>query len=213
MPLYNSSDELASLVEPSRTAVIVVDVQRRFTSRPKWPALDEVLPRMQRFIGEAKRAGALIVHIQAVQNDEQYTENWQRQLPASNRENAAPGSEPSQFHPGFEPEPDDLHFTKPRYSSFVGTDLESKLRQRGIRTVVVLGLTTDVCVSSTARDAFQLDFQTITLGDCTAEATQARHDSGLATLAANFGAVASSDEIIAAWNPSAVPIASAGVRI
>jgi nicotinamidase-related amidase len=167
MPLYNSSDELASLVEPSRTAVIVVDVQRRFTSRPKWPALDEVLPRMQRFIGEAKRAGALIVHIQAVQNDEQYTENWQRQLPASNRENAAPGSEPSQFHPGFEPEPDDL----------------------------------------------QLDFQTITLGDCTAEATQARHDSGLATLAANFGAVASSDEIIAAWNPSPVPIASAGVSI
>jgi ureidoacrylate peracid hydrolase len=200
MPLYTSSEELASLVEPSRTAVIVVDVQQMFTSRPQWPALDAVLPRMQRFIGEAKRAGALIVRVQNVIPDEQYTENWQRQYPAFVREALAPGSKLSQFHPGFEPEPDDLHVTKPRYSSFVGTDLESKLTKRGVRTVVVLGLTTDVCVSSTARDAFQLDFPTITVGDCTAGASQARHESGLATLAATFGAVTTSDEIMAAWH-------------
>ena len=42
---------------------------------------------------------------------------------------------------------------KQRYSGFVGTELAALLRERGIRTVVLVGLTTDVCVSSAARDA------------------------------------------------------------
>jgi nicotinamidase-related amidase len=50
-------------------------------------------------------------------------------------------------------------------------------------------LATDACVSSTSRDAFQREFHVVTLSDCTAKVTQARHESGLATLAANFGLV------------------------
>ena len=81
----------------------------------------------------------------------------------------------------------------------MGTDLAALLRARGIRTVVLVGLTTDVCVGSTARDAFHHEFHTVTLSDCTAEKTLARHESGLATLAANFGRVCTSEEVLAAW--------------
>ena len=103
------------------------------------------------------------------------------------------------FAPGFEPEPDDLVVIKQRYSGFVGTELAALLRDRGIRTVVLVGLTTDVCVGSTARDAFHHEFHTVTLADCTAEQTLARYESGLATLAANFGRVCTSEEVLAAW--------------
>ena len=67
--------------------------------------------------------------------------------------------------------------------------------------MVVGGLTTDVCVSSTARDAFQREYHVVTLADCTAELTQARHESGLQTLAANFGVVFTSDEVAPRWSP------------
>jgi ureidoacrylate peracid hydrolase len=65
--------------------------------------------------------------------------------------------------------------------------------------VVLVGLTTDICVSSTARDAFHNEFHTVTLADCTAEQTLARHESGLASLAACFGRVCTSDDILAVW--------------
>ena len=89
--------------------------------------------------------------------------------------------------------------TKPRYSAFFATPLETILRSRGIRTVLVGGLTTDVCVSSTSRDLLQREFYVVTLSDCTAELTQARHESGLATLAAKFGLACSSAEVLDAW--------------
>jgi nicotinamidase-related amidase len=103
------------------------------------------------------------------------------------------------FAPGFEPGPDDLIVVKTRYSGFVGTDLAAQLRARGIRTVVLVGLTTDICVSTTARDAFHHEFHTVTLSDCTAEQTLARHEAGLASLAANFGRVCTSEDVLAAW--------------
>jgi ureidoacrylate peracid hydrolase len=65
--------------------------------------------------------------------------------------------------------------------------------------VVAAGLTTDVCVGSTVRDAFQRDFYVITLADCCAEMTLTRHEAALATLADNFGTVCSSTELLAIW--------------
>lgn len=117
-----------------------------------------------------------------------------------------PDEDGATFHPGFEPRPGDLHVTKHRYSAFFGTTLDSILRSRGIRTVVVAGLTTDVCVGSTARDAFQHEYNVITLSDCTAELTQARHESGLQTLAANFGMVRTSEDVAQCWSPLTGPV-------
>ena len=82
----------------------------------------------------------------------------------------------------------------------MGTDLAALLRSQGVRTVVLVGLTTDICVGSTARDAFHHEFHTVTLSDCTAERTLERHEAGLATLAACFGQVRTSEEVLAAWS-------------
>jgi nicotinamidase-related amidase len=63
---------------------------------------------------------------------------------------------------------------KTRYSGFYGTDLDTVLRGRGVRSLVVTGWTTSVCVESTIRDAFVRDYRCILVEDCAAEPDGAR---------------------------------------
>ncbi len=201
--------EWSELLDPQMTAVLVVDVQKWFTRArpaPMFPPLEGVLPRLQRFVDRAADAGVLIIRIQNVIPEETYSEVWRRQFRAGwgGKSPLGPEEEGAKFHPGFEPRPGELHVTKHRYSAFFGTTLDAILRSRGIRTVIVAGLTTDVCVSSTARDAFQREYNVVTLADCTAELTQARHESGLQTLAANFGVVRTAEDVVQQWSPQLV---------
>ena len=68
------------------------------------------------------------------------------------------------------PHPNDLVVNKTRYSGFYGTPLDSMLRTRGIRTLFFAGIATNVCVESTLRDAFFLDYWPILLSDATMQA-------------------------------------------
>jgi nicotinamidase-related amidase len=76
--------------------------------------------------------------------------------------------------PGFEikdaakPHPDEPVIQKDVNSAFIGTDLEARLKQSGLKTVVLIGLTTDHCVSTTARMAGNLHFDTYVVADATA---------------------------------------------
>ena len=110
---------LAALASPQHTAVLVVDVQPMFTAMPLVPALDEVLPRLQRFLAAARAAGVPRVFIRHVIPEERWTEVWQRQHGGHVRPNGstlkadiAPDSPVSIFAPGFEPGPDDLVVVK-----------------------------------------------------------------------------------------------------
>src|SRR5262245_1551360 len=143
-------DDLPALVDPRHTAVLVVDVQKWFTRQrptPLFPPLDDVLPRLRWVVEQARAAGVPVVRIRAVIGDDTYSEVWRRQFRAGwgSASPLEPGAEGAEFHPGFEPQPGDIVVTKHRYSAFLGTPLESILRARGVRTVVVGGLTTDVC--------------------------------------------------------------------
>ena len=133
---------------------------------------------------------------------------WRRQFPSLDEAWLGPGTPNVDYEPGFEPLKGDVVVTKPRYSAFVGTPLEAILRAREVSTVVVAGLTTDVCVGSTARDAFQRDLNVITLADCCAEMTQPRHESALATLADTFGIVCISTELLAFWRSPGSTVAT-----
>jgi nicotinamidase-related amidase len=202
----NARDSLASLVAPQHTAVLVVDVQPMFTAMPLSPPLPEVLPRLRRFLDAARNAGVPRVFIRHIIPEERWTEVWQDQHGDGAKAALAPDSPLITFDPAFEPEPDDLTVVKQRYSGFVGTELAELLNERGIRTVVLVGLTTDICVSSTARDAFHHEFHTVTLSDCTAEQTLERHEAGLASLAACFGRVCTSAEVLDTWLARIVPV-------
>jgi ureidoacrylate peracid hydrolase len=67
------------------------------------------------------------------------------------------------------PQPDDVVMYKPRFSGFYRTDLDAVLARLGVRTLIVTGCTTSICVDSTVRDAMFRDYSCAVLSDCTAE--------------------------------------------
>jgi ureidoacrylate peracid hydrolase len=191
---------IGALAVPQHTAVLLIDVQEAFTSLPGlFPTVTDVLSRLRTFLDVARATGVLVVHARLVIPRDAYSMNWQRQFAGSFRAAMAPGAAATAFAEGFEPRAEEVLITKHRYSAFYGTPLASVLRTRGIRTVILGGLTTDVCVGSTARDAYQEDFQVVTLADGTAEVTRAQHEAALATLEMNFGIVCSAEDVVAAW--------------
>jgi len=68
------------------------------------------------------------------------------------------------------PHPGDLIITKTRYSGFAGTSLDSQLRALGIRYLFFTGIATNVCVESTLRDSYFLEYWPVLLADCSLQA-------------------------------------------
>jgi ureidoacrylate peracid hydrolase len=87
---------------------------------------------------------------------------------------------------------------KTRYSTFVGTDFAERLADLGVDTLVVCGVTTEICVESTIRDAFARDIRVLVPSDATAAADTQRHEDALRVIAYGFGTVTTVDELAAA---------------
>jgi ureidoacrylate peracid hydrolase len=97
------------------------------------------------------------------------------------------------------PAPGELIIHKHRYSAFKGTDLDMVLRARNIKTVITTEVSTNVCVESTLRDAFETGYYVCIPSDATASWDMSLHKSTLQTVTHRFGLVTTTEEIEAIW--------------
>lgn len=97
------------------------------------------------------------------------------------------------------PAPSEIVIEKLGFSAFFGTPLDSTLRRLAVRQLVLVGVTTSICVESTARDAVQHGFRVCVVADATAEWEPTRHERALEQLVYAFARVIRLDELIAAW--------------
>jgi nicotinamidase-related amidase len=101
-----------------------------------------------------------------------------------------------------QPVPGEPVIDKPGYGAFYQTDLDIILRNAGIRTLVFTGVTTNVCVQSTLREAVDRGYECITLDDCCATSDMPLHDATMAMIRDEgdiFGRVMSSNELLESW--------------
>ena len=95
------------------------------------------------------------------------------------------------------PDPDDPVVDKFGYGSFHGTELDEHLRARGIRSLVIAGTVTQICVEETAREAFHHGYRTTVVADAVSSYAPHLHAATLENFALKFGWVADADAVLA----------------
>lgn len=179
-------------ITPAQTALIVVDMQNAYASPGGY--LDEagfdiggaagVIEKIRATVEAARAAGVLVVFFQNGW-DAGYAEaggpgspNWwksnalktMRARPELDGKLLAKGTWDYALVDALQPQPGDIVIEKPRYSAFYNTPLDSMLRARGVRTLAFCGIATNVCVESTLRDGFFLEYFGVLLEDATHQA-------------------------------------------
>jgi len=197
---------LGELVQPSTSAVIVVDVQNDFCE-PEGAAAKggsdtsaalAMIPRLQKLLDAARAHGANVIFIQTIHEPSTDSEVWLGRKKDPTKKNCVKGTWGAEFT-GIAPKPGEPVVIKHRYSAFLNTRLDSVLRTLKVENILVTGVATNVCVESTARHGYMLDYNVVFVGDCAAAYDQEAHDMTLFVHRKNFGLVATADEIMAAW--------------
>jgi nicotinamidase-related amidase len=158
-------------VVPAKTALINIDMQNCFVEKsplaaPRGP---EILPRINQLADACRKAGVLVIHtIHVVRPDGSNTGVMGEIIPAVAAGVINKGNPQAELHPAIVVGPNDIILEKPRYGAFTGTDLEMILRNKGIDTVIITGICTNVCCETTAREANMRDFHVFFISDATA---------------------------------------------
>jgi nicotinamidase-related amidase len=186
---------------PPATALVVIDVQQGFDD-PVWGTRNnpDAEARIAGLLAAWRESGRPVV---IVQHDS-----------ASPASPLRPGQPGNDLKPAVRPRPGELHYRKRVNSALIGTTLGADLRALGVESVVITGLVTNHCVSTTARMAANLGFRTIVVSDATATfdtagpdgrrwSAQEMHDMELAALHGEFAEVAAGAEVVAALEAAA----------
>jgi nicotinamidase-related amidase len=158
-------------VKLESTALVNVDMQNCFVENSPFaaPRAQEILPRINRLAEVCRRNGALVIHtLHVVRSDGSNIGVMGEIIPAVREGVISKGNPQAELHHGVVVEHDDITLEKPRYGAFHGTDLELILRDRGIDTLIITGIATNVCCETTAREAAVRDFHVFFLSDATA---------------------------------------------
>jgi len=160
-----------------KPAIIVVDMLKdTFKEGSQLPITQEarqILPNLQRLLKESRGKGFPIVYACDSFLKEDFIFKGKIKF------YSLQGTEGAEVVEGLKPERTDVVLRKRRFSAFFGTDLEKRLRKQGIDTIVVTGITTEVCVLTTAMDGLCHDFYVILLEDCSASHSQEKHQACL----------------------------------
>jgi nicotinamidase-related amidase len=206
---------------PDTTALIVIDMQRDFLDPGGYIAqsgvdvrvLRAAIPNVARLLAAARSAGIRVIHTREGHRPDLADLN-----PAKARRAAGVGAAIGsrgplgrllvRGEPGhgiideLAPLPAEVVIDKPGFGAFYATDLELVLRAWGITGLTLAGVTTDICVHSTLREAVDRGFDCQTVGDACAAADPALHTAMLGCISGEggiLGRVVSTAQIVATW--------------
>lgn len=209
---------LLDALTPARTALLVIDMQRDFLVPEGYAAqagldiapLAATIRPIGKLLAVARTAGLLIVHTREGHVPD-LSDCPPYKLKRSRRAGAEIGSKGPlgrllvrgeaghDFVEALRPLEQEIVIDKPGYSAFAHTGLQHVLITRGIDTLIMTGVTTEVCVSSTLRAAIDLGYRCITVSDACASSSAALHKAALDMIGVEggiFGEIATTAEVV-----------------
>ncbi|HMJ77793.1 MAG TPA: cysteine hydrolase [Iamia sp.] len=200
--------DLADLVRSDRCAVVTSEIQSGVVgSRSALPdlaaAAGPMITAVARLCAAARSADVVVVHGTAARRADGRGSNTNARLFAGVRKSPVallPGSPEATVVPELGPEPSDIVLTRLHgLSPMAGTDLDAVLRNLGVTTIVVTGVSVNIAVTNLVMDAVNAGYQVVVPRDGVTGIPQAYADAVLDGTVALLATLTTVDEIIAAW--------------
>ncbi|WP_299008005.1 isochorismatase family cysteine hydrolase [uncultured Caulobacter sp.] len=205
------TDDLKAWIAPTRTAVLIVDMQVDFASPDgalatyfDMAVVQPAVEAAQRLAAAARAAAVPVVFAGLFTGPATDSPAWRERIrrqggdPDSEAAICRSGATGSGFY-GPQPAQGELVIRKTRYSAFQGGELNARLREMGVDTLVVAGLTTECCVDTTVRDAFDLDYHVFVAADACAAYEPDLHLATLKIMALNSAILTDTVRVAEAW--------------
>lgn len=199
------------MIEPARTALVIVDIQIDFAAPEgllgrlglDLSEADAAIGRCERLVAAARKAGVTVALMRVVtrpETDSRALKNFMARRGRAGSEAICRADDGGADYYRIFPVAGDIEIRKVLYDSFYGTDFDERLRARGIDTLVICGLSTDCCVDSTARAAFHRDYDVFVVSDACAAYEPGLHESSLSAMEKNCVLLTTTGAVEAAWN-------------
>lgn len=199
------------MIDPQRCALLVIDVQADFASASGAMArmgadlsgVERALDNVEALIAAARRAGVRTAFVRVLtspQTDSAALKNLtaRRGLALETLNLCREGTAGADYY-RVAPLPGEIEVTKRLFNAFRGADLDQRLRERDVDTLVMVGLTTNCCIDATARDAFHLDYNVFVVSDATAAYDETVQRQALTALEQNCATIVDTAEVLRSW--------------
>ncbi len=207
---YANAQEPADIrLDPETTALLVIDIQNTYLEdkdtpeeTARWQPFcqrmrETVIPNTARLIGECRSRGVEVIFARiACLKQDGRDRSLSQKKPGFNYLLLPKDREDSQIVPELAPGDEEITIIKTTDSALTGTNLRLVLRNMGISDVVVAGIFTDQCISSTVRSLADESFGVVVTEDCCAAATMELHRHELEIINMIYCHVAALDEVL-----------------
>jgi ureidoacrylate peracid hydrolase len=204
---------LEERVDPRHSALVVVDVQNDFCHEDGGLAragndmglVQEMVPRLAGTVEAARAAGVPLFFLRIIQSDRTNSDAWEALEGDGGNRLVVDGTWGAEYYGPIRPGEGEVEIIKHRHSGFNFTPLDSMLRSLSIRTVVIGGVASNVCVEATARDAADHDYYVVLLSDGSAAVRKELHDATVYTVENYLGSTSSCDQVARIWRSAPRP--------
>ncbi len=190
----SKTDDIAEFLQPGRSALVLWDIQKMLVD-----AIfnrEEFLANVKNLSAAARLKGIPVLFTKITPLPERFESPGRRYMMRSRPRGFTPG--PDAFDLVISPEKDDIVINKNTASIFVGTNFELMMRNAGISTVVFTGISTEIGIESSARDASNRGFFPVIVTDAVSSRDKEAHGRSLGNLQ-NMVPLVSSNELAAFW--------------
>lgn len=206
---YQNSDEPDDIVlPPAETTLLVIDIQNTYLEVPDDPAeaavwvpfFDRmhgaVIPNTAKLIDQAREAGVEVIFARiACLKEDGRDRSLSQKKPGFNYLLLPKDRDDSQIVSELTPQNDEITVIKTTDSALTGTNLRMILHNMGIKNVIVAGIFTDQCISSTVRSLADESYNVVVVEDCCAAATEALHRHELEVINMIYCHVVASEDL------------------
>ncbi len=193
-------------LDPHKTALLIIDMQNDFVSQKGYLGLKgqdlsmvrETIPTMAKLLDFFRKNSMQVIYTQTLHYRYTNTENWVSRTPQKSLDPSIciPGTWGAEIIEELKPLENEAIVGKHRYDAFLNTDLHTVLRAGGIENIVIVGTQTNLCVDTTARTSYMMDYVTILAEDCISTPETELHEPIINNFRKNFGYVMGSSELM-----------------